>query len=70
MVHRYLKADYRIIINAPGHGLASRYAQYYPFAIVFVVVFAAVVPFAYALILYSIRNRLQVRIQLCSTTLI
>lgn len=60
MVNRFLRNDYRILVSAPGRGLALVYAKYFPFGILGAVMFAAVVPLAYAIILFSIRNRLEV----------
>lgn len=64
LVCRFLRRDYRILVSAPGQGLASVYAKYYTFGILGAVMFALAVPLAYAIILYSIRNRLEVQPQL------
>lgn len=58
--HRFLRADYRILVKSPGGPWDRTYLHYFPPGVVFMVVFAFLVPAAYFLILYFLRHRLQV----------
>lgn len=55
-----MKADFRVLVSTPGQGLAEHYAKYYTYGVAGAIIYAAVVPVAYFLILASIRNKLQV----------
>jgi hypothetical protein len=57
---RYLRADYRILVKPPGEPYDRTYLQYFPPGVVFMVIFAVLVPAAYFLVLYFLRHRLQV----------
>lgn len=60
-IHRFLKADYRILVKAPGQPINATWLHYAIPGSVFLVFFAAVVPATYFLILWFLRRRLQVR---------
>jgi hypothetical protein len=57
---RFLRADYRILVKLPGGPWDRTYLRYFPPGVVFMVIFAVLVPAAYFLILYFLRHRLQV----------
>jgi hypothetical protein len=58
--HRFLRADYRILVKSAGSPWDRTYLHYFPPGMVFMVVFAFLVPAAYFLVLYFLRHRLQV----------
>ncbi|KAK9829421.1 hypothetical protein WJX72_005757 [[Myrmecia] bisecta] len=55
----YLRADYSILIRPLGGSLSRTYVHYLVPGIFMLVVFAILIPLAYALILYRIRNQLE-----------
>lgn len=61
-VTRFLKADYRILVKPLGGPYNRTYLHYFVPGVVFMVIFAFVVPAAYFFILYFLRHRLQVRL--------
>lgn len=58
---RYLKADYRILVKAPGQPISMTWLHYAIPGAVCLVIFAVVIPATYFLILWFLRLRLKVR---------
>jgi len=56
----FLKADFRILVRPSGGPWNATYLRYFVPGVIFMVVFAFVVPAAYFFILYFLRHRLQV----------
>ena len=57
---RFLKADYRVLVKAPGKPFNVTWLHYAIPGSVFLVIFAIAIPATYFFILYFLRKRLKV----------